>query len=181
MEHYLISQIFTIISYIFLASTYHVKSRKTVLKLNCISQIAFIVAYILLGAWSGLMMAIVALARNIIYIIDENKNGMRKKTNKTDIIILVIMYIICILSAIFTYDGIFSLLPVIATMLYTYAVCQKNIKTYKLLGIPTELLWTGYNIYIRSIVGIVLEVIMLTNCFTGYIMEVKKNKKVINN
>ena len=59
-------------------------------------------------------------------------------------------------------------------MLYTYAVCQKNIKTYKLLGIPTELLWTGYNLYIKSIVGIVLEAIMLLNCFTGYIMEIKK-------
>lgn len=176
MEQYIISQVLTIISYIFLASTYHVKERKTVLKLNCISQIAFIVAYIFLGAWSGLMMAIVALARNIIYIIDENKNGTRENTNKIDIAILVIMYIICILSAVFTYEGIFSLLPIIATMLYTYAVFQKNIKTYKLLGIPTEILWTCYNIYIKSIVGIVLEVIMLTNCFTGYIMEVKKNK-----
>ena len=177
MEQYIISQIITIISYIFLAATYHVKERKTVLKLNCISQIAFIIAYIFLGAWSGLMMAMVALIRNTVYIIDENKNGTRENTNKTDIVILVIMYIICIISAIFTYEGIYSLLPIVATLLYTYAICQKNIKTYKLLGIPTEVLWTGYNIYIKSIVGTVLEIIMLTNCLTGYIMEVKKNKK----
>lgn len=110
------------------------------------------------------------------FYLEGVKNGTRENTNKIDIAILVIMYIICILSAIFTYEGIFSLLPIVATMIYTYAVCQKNIKTYKLLGIPTEVLWTGYNIYIKSIVGIVLEIIMLVNCFTGYIREVKKNK-----
>ncbi len=175
---YVISQIFTVISYIFLASTYHAKNRKTVLVLNVLSQIAFSVAYILLGAWSGLAMAIVALTRNIIFLIDENKNGKRNNMNRTDIIILIVLYIISIISAIFTYEGIFSLLPVIATMLYTYSVCQKNIKTYKLLGVPIEILWTLYNIYIKSIFGILLEAIMLTTCIIGYIKETKKTQEV---
>lgn len=171
---YIISQIFTIISYGFLASTYQVKNRKTVLGLNVLSQIAFGVAFILLEAWSGLATAIVALARNIIFIVDENKNDKREKMNKTDIIILVVLYIISIISAIFTYEGFFSLLPIFATMIYTYAVCQKSIKKYKMLGIPIELLWTVYNLYIKSIFGILLEIIILTSCITGYLKECKK-------
>ena len=71
---YIISQIFTIISYMFLALTYHAKNRKAVLTLNLLGQISFVIAYILLGAWSGLAMTIVALIRNVIFIIDENKN-----------------------------------------------------------------------------------------------------------
>ena len=64
-------------------------------------------------------------------------------------------------------------------MLYTYTVCQKNIKTYKLLGIPTEILWIGYNIYIKSFFGIILEVIMLGVCCTGYIKEINKERKIV--
>lgn len=177
---YIISQVFTVISYIFLALTYHSKSRMTVLTLNFLSQIMFVVSYILLGAWSGLAMVIVALIRNIIFIVDEKKNGKREQMNRLDIVILIMMYIISIASAIFTYEGFFSLLPVLATLIYTYGVCQKNIKTYKLLGIPTELLWTCYNIYIKSIFGLLLEAIILTSCFTGYYMEVKKSQDTNN-
>ena len=66
---YIISQIFTIISYIFLALTYQVKNRKTVITFNLLAQVSFIVAYILLGAWSGLAMVFVAIVRNVIFII----------------------------------------------------------------------------------------------------------------
>lgn len=171
---YIISQIFTIISYILLASTYQVKSRQKVLILNFLSQISFGAAYILLGAWSGLSMVGIALVRNTIFIIDESKNGKRENMNITDISVLISMYIISIISAIYTYESIFSLLPVIATMIYTYAVCQKNIRIYKFLGIPIEILWTGYNLYIKSVFGILLEIIMLTSCTIGYFRETKR-------
>lgn len=176
---YIISQIFTIISYIFLATTYYVKSRRNVLILNCVVQCLFMVAYVLLGAWSGLAMSIVALIRNLFFIVDEKKNGQRDKINKKDIIILVVIYIICIVSAIFTYEGVLSLLPVLSTIIYTFGVCQKNIKIYKLLGIPIEILWVVYNIYIKSLFGTILETVMLGVCTIGYILEVKKNKKQI--
>ena len=173
---YIISQIFTIISYMFLATTYYVKSRRNVLILNCIVQCTFMIAYILLGAWSGLAMSIVALLRNLFFMVDEKKNGQRDKINKTDIIILVAIYIICIISATITYEGVLSLLPVISTIIYTFGVYQKNIKTYKLLGIPIEILWVIYNIYIKSLFGIILEIVMLCVCTIGYILEVRKNK-----
>ena len=173
---YIISQIFTIISYLFLASTYYVKKRKSVLILNCIVQVSFIAAFLFLRAWTGLVMTVIALIRNIIFVIDENKNGKREYINKTDIIVLIVLYTISIVSAVFTYEGFFSLLSVFATMLYTYTVCQKNIKTYKLLGIPTEVLWIGYNIYIKSLFGIVLELIMFGVCCIGYIKEIRGEK-----
>lgn len=173
---YIISQVLTVIAYIFIGATYQVKKRKAILILNVLSQIGFGIAYILLQAWSGLAMTVVALIRNFIFIIDENKNGKRSNIGKTDITILVIVLLICILSAIFTYDGFLSILPIIATMLYTYAICQKNVKIYKLLGIPIETLWILYNIYIMSIVAIILETIMLLNCIIGYLREIKEKR-----
>lgn len=171
---YILSQIFTIIMYVLLALTYYAKDRKKVLTLSFLSLIANGVAYIFLSAWTGFAMCVVALIRNIIFLLDEKKNGKREKINKMDIIVLIILYIISIISAIFTYEGFFSLLSVFATMLYTFSVCQKKTNIYKLLGIPIGILWVLYNIYIFSIFGIVLESILLICSITGYLLEIKR-------
>ena len=121
-------------------------------------------------------MCAVALTRNIIFMIDENKNGKRASINNLDKIVLVGTIIVSIILSIPTYESIWSLLPVISTVLYTYAVCKKNMKTFKILGIPMETLYLGYNIYIKSILGIIAETIILTSCIIGYIREVKKEK-----
>lgn len=172
---YILSQVFTIITYVLLGITYYAKNRKAVLVISFLSVVANGIAYIFLSAWTGLAMCIVALVRNIIFLVDEKKNGKRDKVNKTDIIVLIVLYAISIISAIFTYDGFFSLLSVFATMLYTYSVWQKNTTTYKLLGIPIGILWIAYNIYIFSIFGIILETILLICSISGYILE--KNSK----
>lgn len=172
---YILSQVFTIIMYILLGLTYYAKERKKVLILNFLALIANGIAYIFLGAWTGLAMCAVALARNIIFLLDEKRNGKREKINKSDIIILIILYAISIISAIYTYDGFLSLFSVFATMLYTFSVWQKKTSIYKILGIPIGILWIVYNTYIMSIFGIILESILFICSITGYMIE-RKNK-----
>lgn len=171
---YILSQIFTIITYILLAITYYAKDRKTVLTISFLSLIANGLAYAFLNAYTGLAMCVMALIRNIIFLIDEKKNGKQDNITKKDIIILIVLYVIAIISAVFTYDGPLSLLSVIATMLYTYSVWQKKTNIYKFLGIPIGILWILYNIYVKSIFGIILESILLICSITGYILEVRK-------
>lgn len=173
LKTYIVSQVFTIITYALLALTYYAKNRNKVLVISFLSLIANSVAYVLLNAWTGFAMCIVALIRNGIFLIDEKKNGKRETINKTDIAILVILYIISIISTVFTYDGLLSLLSVFATMLYTFSVWQKKTYIYKVLGIPIGILWILYNIYIMSIFGIILESILLICSITGYLLERK--------
>lgn len=174
---YIISQVFTIIMYILLAITYYAKDRKMVLILSFLSIIANGIAYVLLNAYTGLAMCIVALLRNIIFLVDEKKNGKKDTVDKKDYIILAVLYLISIISAVFTYDGFLSLLSVFATMIYTYSVWQKKTQVYKVLGIPIGILWILYNIFVKSIFGIILESILLICSTTGYILEVRKAKK----
>lgn len=137
---YVLSQIFTIITYVLLAMTYYAKNRKAVLTISFASLITNGLEYVFLSAYSGLAMCIVALIRNIIFLVDEKKNSKRDTNTKKDVVILVILYIISIASAVFTYDGFLSLLSVFATMLYTYSVWQKKTNIYKLLGMPIGVL-----------------------------------------
>ena len=176
---YILSQIFIIINYVFLALSYYAKNRKAVLIINFISLIANILSFVFLNAYSGIAMCLLALVRNIIFLFDEKKNGKSDIITKKDIIILIVLYIIAGISAVFTYEGFFSLLSVFATMLYTYSVWQKKTIIYKLMGIPVGILWILYNIYIMSIFGIILESVLLICSISGYIIELKKNKKVV--
>ena len=175
---YILSQVFIIINYILLALTYYAKDRKKVLILSFSSIIATGMSYIFLNAWSGLAMCVIALIRNIIFLLDEKKNGKRDTIDKKDIFILIILYSISIISAILTYNGFLILLSVFGTMLYTYSVWQKKTIIYKLLGIPVGILWILYNLYIMSIFGIILETILLICSITGYVLEIRNKKTV---
>ena len=175
---YILSQVFTIMMYALLAITYYMKDRKKILIVSFLSVAANGVAYIFLSAWSGLAMCFLAIIRNIIFIADEKKNGKREAINKTDIFILIVLYVIAVISAVYTYDGWGSILSVIATMLYTYSVWQKNTRIYKFFGIPVGILWIFYNIYIMSLFGIILESILLVCSTIGYIFAVRTEKQV---
>lgn len=173
---YILSQIFIIINYALLGVSYYCKNRKTVLVISFMAVIANGLSYVFLNAYSGLAMCILALIRNIIFLIDEKKNGKSEKITKKDIIILAILYIIAIISAVFTYEGPLSLLSVVGTMLYTYSVWQKKTIIYKFMGIPVGIAWIIYNVYIMSVFGIILETVLLVCSSSGYIIELKKNK-----
>ena len=175
---YVMSQVFTIIMYLLLVISYYAKERKNILILGFLSLIANAIAYVLLEAYTGLAMCIVAVIRNIIFIIDENKNGKSDTINKKDITLLILLYSLIIISTVFTYDGYLSLLSVFATMIYTYSVWQKKTIIYKLLVIPVGVLWILYNIYVKSIFGVILESILLIASITGYIAELRGKKNI---
>lgn len=174
---YILSQVFIIISYLLLMLSYQAKSRKNILVLSNISIVANGISYVFLQAYTGLAMCFVALFRNIIFMVDEKRNGKSEEISKKDIIILAVLYLISLVSTVFTYDGFLSLLSVFATMLYTYSVWQKKTTIYKILGLPIGILWIAYNIYIMSIFGIILETILTISAIYGYFKE-KKNKQI---
>ena len=65
---YIMSQVFTIIMYLLLAISYYAKDRKKILILSFLSLVANALAYVLLEAYTGLAMCIVAFVRNIIFL-----------------------------------------------------------------------------------------------------------------
>jgi len=110
-------------------------------------------------------------------MIDEKKNGKSEQITRKDIVILMVLYVISIISAIYTYEGFLSLMSVFATMLYTYSVWQKKTSVYKILGVPVGIIWIIYNVYIASIFGIILEIVLLISAIIGIIREYKLKKE----
>lgn len=169
---YIISQILTLILYGFLGISYLQKNRNKVLIFNIIVDILHIIAMCLLKGYSGAAMGLVSLYRDIFLLIYARK----KNSKKIDIFILITSIVLIITLSLITYDGIFSMLSILATLITTFAIWQKNVKYYKLLGIISSLLWMLYNVFIFSVVGIVLESIVFIFSTIGYIKEIKSIK-----
>ena len=169
---YIISQILTLILYSFLGISYLQKNRNKVLILNIIVDILHIVAMCLLKGYSGAAMGLVSLYRDIFLLIYSRK----KNSKNRDIFILITSVILIIIFSFVTYNGIFSMLSIVATLITTFAIWQKNVKYYKFFGIISSLLWILYNVFVFSVVGIVLESIIFIFSTIGYIKEIKTKK-----
>ncbi len=172
---YLVSQLITIIYYAVLCFTFMLKDRSKILVLNFIAHIGQTTAMYMLGGYTGASMAFIMMLRDLIFWIQEKRKYKSSEDNKkVDIIVLIITIILILTLTIFTYNGVLSLLSVVAAFITTISLWQKDVKKYKLLGIFSGILWLAYNIYIMSIMGIILESILEICSIIGYIKDVKR-------
>lgn len=175
---YILSQVFVAICYVLLGITYFVKNRKLILVYSFASIIANAIAFFLLGAWSALAMCGVAILRNIIFLIQNHKEKS-EKIGKADWIIFSILILISGVSAYFTYQGILSMLSVVATVGYMVSIWQKNIKVYKTMGIFISVVWIIYYVFIKSWVSIGFEGVLLITEIIGTIRAFSKPKEEV--
>lgn len=169
---YIISQIITILYFAVLSLSYLLKDRNKILIANFAAHIGQTVAMAMLNGYTGAAMSLIMILRDLTLIIQEAKKSKGKDINKKiDILILIITILLIVVLTIFTYNGPLSLLSVVATLITTFALWQKDVKAYKLLGIIASILWLAYNIFIISIMGIILESILLICSIIGYFKQ----------
>ena len=152
---YIISQIFSILAILLLGSSYLCKQKRKILVLCILSTICYGCHNFLLGATTGWVMNLVTVILNVCLYINENKN----KSNSLTFFITICL--ITITLGILSYQNIFSLIPIIASLLFIYSLWQSNNILYRYIGLLTSVLWLSYNIYLKSIFGIISEVILL--------------------
>lgn len=171
---YIISQIITVLYFAILSLSYLLKNRKKILIANFVAHIGQTTAMAMLNGYTGAAMSVIMMLRDLTLLIQEDKKSKGKDINKKlDLVILIITVLLIVVLTIFTYNGPLSLLSVVATLITTFALWQKDIKTYKILGIIAGILWLSYNIFIFSIMGIVLETTLIVSSIIGYIKDIK--------
>lgn len=174
---YIISQVITVAYYGILSSSYLLKDRTKILTANFVAHIGQASAMAMLNGYTGAAMSVIMMLRDLTLLIQEKQKEKGKEiSKKADLTILIVTVLLMIILTIFTYNGLLSLLSVVATLITTYSLWQKNVKAYKLLGLIAGILWLAYNIFIMSIMGIILESILVICSIIGYIKDVKKEK-----
>lgn len=103
------------------------------------SEFAFTIQYFLLDAPTGSIMNFIGVIRNFIFY----KLVQKEKSTKT------VMWIFCgiyVVSAVLTWEGPTSLLPLVGKLCSTVAYSIKNPRMIRCINIPTLIMWVIYNI-----------------------------------
>lgn len=177
--NYILSQIFIILCYAMIGVSYLAKNRKAVLIYSLISVVLNGLSYFLLSAWTGLAMIGVAIIRNILFMIqDKMMTSHRFNENKIKIfknITLALLIVISIIFAVITYNQIFSLFAVLSTLMYTYALWQDKVSSYRVFGLVAEISGLVYCAFIHSIFGVILELVVIIVSVINLIKHYKQN------
>lgn len=128
-----------IIGFILGVAAFQSNKHKVIVMTKLGSEAAFTIQYFLLDAYTGSIMNLVGVVRNFIFYRLVEKGKSTK----------IAMWIFCgvyILSAIITWEGPESLLPLVGKLCSTVAYSIKNTRAIRIINIPTLIMWVIYNI-----------------------------------
>lgn len=153
---YILSQISVVIATIIFALSYFTKNKKVILALGLVSIVFYMLEYLLLHSYIAVGANFLSLLRTIWFYINDSKN------KKEDYVSLIVSIIAFIVVSIVTYTNPLDIIVLVASIIFTYAIWQQNIFIYRLLSVLASVCWVIYNIYCFTIMGIILEVVLLT-------------------
>ena len=97
--------------------------------------------------------------------------------NKVPIYCLIIIILIMISFSILTYSGLISLLPMIAVVLYSFALWYGNLKIIRITEVISCSLFIIYNIKVSAITGLIATFIeMLAAIIAIYKFDIKNRR-----
>ncbi len=172
--NYILSQILVIIAIGLYALTFLLKTKKNVLIIGLLGVVLNTISFILLGAYTGALVNVVAIIRSLWFFFEEKK-GKRTWISLTIVMILIMF------ATIFTYKNWIDILPFVAGIVYAFACWQKNIPLYRWLGILVSLIYIVYDVWFSSVFGVVSELIAILCAIVGLILGLIKKKQMQTN
>lgn len=158
---FILAQIFALLSSLCLLASFWQKKRKSILTFQILDSTFDIVQYFLLGAYTGGVISFLGATRAITF----------KKTNKR--IALYIYIVVYILASLLTWNGVVSIIPLLAAVIYTIVIWNKKEKNIRFFSIFVFLLWLVYDILVQAYVnGITDSILIISN-----ILAIKKLDK----
>lgn len=173
MLNFIIAQVFGVIALIILIISFQNNKKEKLLRLQMFSSLLYAIQYIFLKAYTGFSMNIICMIRNLFF----NKF----KNVKPPLYYLVMIIVLMAFSSFFTFDGIISLLPTVAVILYSIALWNGNMKIIRVTEIISCTLFIIYDIKVLAFTGLIATIIeMISAVFALYRFDIKKSNSNIN-
>ena len=155
MNYFVLAQILGGIGAIAMIFSTWQKTRKKMFVFLIFDNLFYFLQYIVLKAYCGAFTNIVGLIRLAIF---GKKNTSEFYRTKHPLYIVITLYIII---GIFTYNGILSLFPTIASIIYAIVLWQDQPSNIRKGTAFMLTLWLMYNIAVKAYVGALTEGILL--------------------
>lgn len=169
----LLAQIIGVFAVITFLLSYQQKKRKNIIVWNATSRILYILQYLMLGAFEGVVLDILGTVSSVAA---QKKDS---KIIKKNLMFFIIGINLLILTAgLFLYENIFSLFPIVGVILHTSAFWiteEKIIRRVSFIGSPFWLVYNLASLAYGSAIGDILSMISIGTAIYRYDIRGKAN------
>ena len=141
---------------------YQQKTGKKLLTLKLISDVLWALHYFLIGAYSAVVIASVGIVRETVFFNQD------KKWAKSRLWLLVFVAL-SITGSIFTWKGVYSFFPAIASVISVISFGLNKPKLSRILVFPISILMMIYDVVFLSYMGVLNECLTLTSTIIALI------------
>ena len=141
-----------------------------IILLKTIGSFLFVVQYFFLKAYTGMAMDAIGIVRNVLFIFTV-------KSKKTTLPWIILFSVLTLVLGIATYEGVISLLVIVAKLLSCISYGMKNPRVIRGLNLPSSMLWLTYNAIYFSLAGIMNEVLLISSIIIAEIRLYNKEKR----
>ena len=153
------------------------KIKEKVLKMQIISNIFACIQYTFLfttGGFSGILIKIVAIIRDLLNIKKEKYKFLQSKN------VLIILLIIYAIIGIVTFKNFISIFSIIAAVSYTILIWPKSVKSVRIAAVVSSIFWIIYNICVQAYLAAFSSSITCVSSLLALI-NMKRTKDSYNN
>ena len=158
-------QLIGFLAFFVLVLSFYKKNTRTIIAYQIVSNFAYTVHYLLLGALSGAYISFIGIFRNIAYL-------KVKKHKKIFASIIISLYL---LVTIVFYENVFSILPFIANSQYLLAMLKNEKKILLISALISSSMWALYAVFVSSYAAMFTETILLISN-TIQLIKLKKSR-----
>lgn len=126
------------------------------------TDLLFTAQYLLLGAYSGALMDLIGIVRNLILM--RTADDRKKQAIATSVFVVILTA-----AGIATWAGPISLLAIIGKTFTTVAFGFRNPRILRALTIPSCILWAIYDVLTGSWAGMLYELLGLLSIIIAYV------------
>lgn len=159
----LIIQLFGVLGSLFMILSFWQKNKKNMLIFLMFDNLFYLIQYILLGALSGAMVNVIGFFRVLLF------RKIEKNNNSKSNLILCIILLLYIVSGIFTYSGINSLILIFVSIFYSFVLWQDKPSQIRIGSIIMLLIWCIYNIGVGAYASAIFDGILFILAFISFI------------
>lgn len=166
-EFYIAAQACSIISLILTIISYQMKSPKMLLVVNFCATAAMTVSYLLLGAWSGMILNCLCLVRNLCFIYKDKEMFGKKPLSSSAVLPIIIVLMVG--GALMSWDGPASLLIMVALALNTFFMSLDDNQKLRYSILLTSSLVIVYNVLVMNYAAILNEAFAIVSSVVGIV------------
>lgn len=170
MSLFLLGNIVTLIGALFMVGIGFMHNKRKILICQNLQFLIMGLGNLLLGGVSGFIADMISIFRNIFCLKRELTKGWK-------VFFIIVQVGVSAIFLGFTDFAAREILPIAATLTYTWMLDTKKETVLKIVMLATQLMWLVYDILLMNISGMVFDILTLCSNIVGF-MRARKHEAV---